>query len=242
MSEAADAGRRGGSGATPDEVPEYRYIAARLRGRANRVTRRCQMLLRPILLLPFPVLLLLSNNTSFAQESAPQEDSIAELAFSDETLQLRYIDTGDHLDIEGSRLTGAFFLSEARDVVLSAGLQLPADFGLGPVSFTFGPQLYAALLDEENSDVMAMSIGTEVRLDVAPSMGLAVTGQAFYAPDILTFGSADNLVDLSARVEIDLADRLILFGGIRLFEFDLTEGEGERTLQDEVFAGFGYRF
>lgn len=200
------------------------------------------MLFRSFLLLSFATLLLLSN-ASIAQKSAPQEpDSIAEFAFSDETLQLRYIDTGDHFGIEGSRLAGAFFLSEARDVVLSAGMQVPADFDLGPLSFMFGPQLYAALLDEENSDIMAMTIGVEVRLDVAPSMGLAATGQAYYAPDILTFGSADNLVDLSARLEVGLSDRLILFGGVRLFEFDLTEGEGERTLQDELFAGFGYKF
>jgi hypothetical protein len=199
------------------------------------------MLLRPILLLSFMALLLLSNK-SIAQETEPEEDSIAEIALSEEALQLRYIDTGDYFGVDGSQLSGTFFLSEARDVVLSAGVQLPADFDLGPLSFTFGPQLYAALLDEENSDVMAITIGTEVRLDVAPSYGFAVTGQAYYAPDVLTFGSADNLVDLSARVEFGLADRLIVFGGLRLFEFDLTEGEGERTLQDEVFVGFGYRF
>jgi hypothetical protein len=199
------------------------------------------MLLQPILLLALIALLLIPAS-SIAQEAESELDSSAEIQLSDETLQLRYIDTGDHLGIEGSRLTGAFFLSEARDVVLSAGLQMPANIDLGPVTFTFGPQLYAALLDEENSDIMAMSIGTDVRLDLAPSLGLAVTGQAYYAPDILTFGSADNVVDLSARLEVGLADRLILFGGVRLFEFDLTEGEGDRTLQDEVFAGFGYRF
>jgi hypothetical protein len=179
---------------------------------------------------------------SSAQQPQTEFDSTAEIQLSDETLQLRYIDTGDHLGIEESRLAGAFFLSESRDVVLSAGLQLLANIDLGPLALTFGPQVYAALLEEENSDTMAMSIGTEVRLDLAPSLGLAVTGQAYYARDILTFGSADNIVDLSARLEVGVADQLIVFGGVRLFEFDLTEGEGERTLQDELFAGFGYRF
>jgi hypothetical protein len=125
---------------------------------------------------------------------------------------------------------------------LSAGLQFPTDFDLGPLSLTFGPQLYAALLDEDNSDVMAISIGTEVRFDLIRSLDLAIVGHAYYAPDILTFGSGDNLTDLSARLEVGLADRLTLFGGWRWFEFDLTEGGGERTLQDEAFAGFGYQF
>ena len=199
-------------------------------------------MLRPIIL-PLALIALLQFPVhSFAQGTESQEDSIAEIALSEEALQLRYIDEGDYFGMDGSLMTGTFFLSEARDVVLSAGVQLPADIDLGPLSFTFGPQLYVALLDEENSDVMSITIGTDVRLDIAPSMGLAVTGQAYYGPDVLTFGSADNLVDLSARLEVGLADQLILFGGMRWFEFDLTEGEGDRTLQDEVFVGFGYRF
>jgi hypothetical protein len=221
---------------------DYRGIAVHTARPVRWHKEASRMLLRSIGLLACCVSPLVFSNTAIAQQDGTAEDRTAEIALSDETLQLRYIDTGDHFDIEESRLTGAFFLSEERDVVLSAGLQVPADLGLGPLSFTFGPQLYAALLEEENSDVMAMSVGLEVRLDIAPSMGLAVTGQAYYAPDILTFGSADNIVDLSARAEVGLAERLILFGGVRLFEFDLAEGEGDRSLQDEVFVGFGYRF
>jgi hypothetical protein len=58
----------------------------------------------------------------------------------------------------------------------------------------------------------------------------------------MTFGSADNLTDLGARVEIRAAPRLLVFGGMRWFEFDLTDGSGERTLQEEVFVGAGWRF
>jgi hypothetical protein len=194
-------------------------------------------------LAPIALVAFAPTTTVFSQERDDSDQyPVAEIALSDETVQLRYVDTSDFLDVEDSRLSGAFFLSEDRDVVLSAGAQFPTDLELGPLSFTFGPQVYAALLDEENSDIIALSLGVEMRLDVIPSLGVAVAGQAHYAPDVLTFGSADNIVDLSARLEVGLADRLILFGGIRLFEFDLIEGEGERTLQDELFAGFGYRF
>lgn len=195
---------------------------------------------------PQPILvgmtLLVVSSLSIAQDSADEGDSVGEIAVSDETLQLRYYDQGDYVGVEGSQLAGAFFLSEDRDVVLSAGLQFPTDFDLGPLTLTFGPQLYAALLDEENTDVMAVSIGAEARFDLIRSLRLAVAGHAYYAPDVLTFGSADNLTDLGARLEVGLADRITVFGGMRWFEFDLTEGGGERTLQEELFAGFGYRF
>lgn len=178
---------------------------------------------------------------AMAQQTQPLGSS-AELALSDDTIQLRYLTAGDKVGVDGGRLSGTFFLSEERDIVLSAGLLFPSTLDLGRLTIAFGPQLYAALLEEENNDVMSISVGVEARLLLNQSMGLALSGQAYYAPDILTFGSADNLTDLSARLELGVAPRVIAFGGMRWFEFDLVENAGERTLQEELFVGFGYRF
>jgi hypothetical protein len=187
------------------------------------------------------VSLALVANLAEAQERA-SANSLGELALSNDTLQLRYETGGGMVGVDRSRLSGAFFLSEERDIVLSAGLTFPTDIELGPLSVAVGPQVYAALLEDENSDVMSVSVGAQVRFWLNRRRGMAVAGHAYYAPDILTFGSADSLTDLSARAEIGLGDRAIAFGGMRWFEFDLTEGGGERTLQEELFVGFGYRF
>jgi hypothetical protein len=187
-------------------------------------------------------LLALMLNPAEAAENDFADGSIGELALSNDTLQLRYVAGGQMVGVDNSRFSGAFFLSEERDIVLSAGLVFPAGIDLGPLSVAVGPQVYAALLEDENNDVMSVSVGAEVRFLLNRRTGLAVAGHAYYAPDILTFGSADNLTDLMARAEIGLGDQAIAFGGMRWFEFDLTAGGGERTLQEEVFVGFGYRF
>jgi hypothetical protein len=176
-----------------------------------------------------------------AQEDDAGRRGAAELALSNDTLDIRYRGSGDVVGVDGSGLTGAFFLSEQRDIVLSGGLLFPLDLGIERLSIQLGPQLYAALLEEENNDVMAVSVGAEARYLLFEDLGLAIAGRAYYAPDILTFGSADKLTDLSARVELGVASRIVVFGGMRWFEFDLTEGGGERTLQEEIFVGFGYR-
>jgi hypothetical protein len=119
---------------------------------------------------------------------------------------------------------------------------MPTNLDLGRLSVLLGTQVYAALLEEENNDVMSVSVGAELRYLLNERLGLALAGHAYYAPDILTFGSADNLTDFAARVELALADRVTAFGGMRWFEFDLTEGLGERTLQEEIYVGLGYRF
>lgn len=189
-----------------------------------------------------PSLTLLMVTDVAAQSRDSDVASTGELALSNDTLQLRYIGSGGAVGVEGSRLTGAVFLAEERDFVLSAGLLFPVQFGIDRLQLSFGPQVYAALLRDENDDVMAVSVGTEARFFIDPRRGLAISGQAYYSPDILTFGSADNLTDLSARLEINVASQLQAFAGMRWFEFDLTDGSGERTLQEEVFVGVGYRF
>jgi hypothetical protein len=175
------------------------------------------------------------------QRDADANEQRGEIAVSNDTLQLRYVGKDGGVG-GGGQLTGAFFLSEQRDIVLSAGALFPASLDFGRLSLRFGPQAYAALLEEENNDVMAMSVGAEARFVLNERMGLALSGQAFYAPDVLTFGAADSLTDLSARAELQVAPQMLAFGGMRWFEFDLVEGGGERTLQEEVFVGVGYRF
>ena len=194
------------------------------------------------LLAALAVSVLIVTTVAEAQEREPVSGSMGEFALSNDTLQARFETDGRMVGSDRSRFSSAFFLSEERDIVLSAGLAFPADLNLGRLSLAVGPQVYAALLDDENSDVMSLSVGAQARFLLNRERRLAVSGHAYYAPDILTFGSADNLTDLSARVEVGLASRVIAFGGMRWFEFDLTEGEGERTLQEEVFVGFGYRF
>jgi len=184
--------------------------------------------------------------TAHAQDRDRGSAQIGEIALSDDTFQLRYLGREGGVG-SGGQLDGAFFLSEERDIVLSAGVQfpagLPADMSFGRrLSLSFGPRAYAALLQEENNDVLALSAGVRARFLVNRRMGLAISGEAFYAPDIITFGTADHLTDLSARAELQMGPDLVAFGGMRWFEFDLIEGGGTRTLQEELFFGIGYRF
>ncbi|MFL6617716.1 MAG: YfaZ family outer membrane protein, partial [Povalibacter sp.] len=173
----------------------------------------------------FAFLMLLSAaSVTQAQETAIPTRPMGEVSLSNDTAQLRYISNGDAVGVSQSRFMGSFLLSEQRDVVLSAAVLFPTGLDLGRLSVTFGPQVYAALLQDENSDVMAVSVGTQLRFLLNRNLGLAISGEAFYAPDILTFGSADNLTDLSARVEIAAASKVTAFAGMRWFEFDLTEG------------------
>jgi hypothetical protein len=181
---------------------------------------------------------LLIGMPALAQQIEETTDAAAELALSNDTLEVRYLSKID--DADDGRLVGGVFLGEERDVVLNAAMMFGVDLDRR-FDLSFGPQLYAALLRDENEDVMALSLGGEMRFYFDPQRRFAVSGRAFYAPDILSFGSADNLTDLSARAEMQVSERVMGFAGMRWFEFDLTDGSGERTLQEEVFVGLRYQ-
>ncbi len=155
---------------------------------------------------------------------------------SDETAQLRYIDPEEILGRDNSEISYTLFLSEDRDVVGSAAAMMDTNLSVGQFNIRVGPQAYVGLLSEENNDVFALSFGVDARLNLARNQGIAIAGSAFWSPDVLTFGSADNLTDFMARVEAQLTNRLLGFAGYRWFELDLLDRQ-ERKLQNEIFAG-----
>lgn len=167
----------------------------------------------------------------------PSERAI-EVALSDEALQFRYRSDGSIVNVKQGRLYAGLFVSEDRDVVGSAALLVPIDVPLGKrLSLQLGPQAYMALLsDEENSDVLALALGAELRFALLSERQIELVGSGYYSPDVITFGSADNLFDLEARIEARLTERAVGILGARWFELDLTTGD-ERTLQDELFLG-----
>jgi hypothetical protein len=175
-----------------------------------------------------------------AQRARGEESRSVELSLSDEAGEARYRAPSSIGGQPNTEVSYALFLSEDRDLVGSAAVLFGTDLDFGPLQVRLGPQAYAALLDEENEDVFALAIGASARFDIVPDRGVAIVGNANWSPDILTFGSADNLTDMMARAEMRLSDRVIGFAGYRWFRLDLTMRD-RTTLQNELFAGINWQ-
>jgi hypothetical protein len=176
-----------------------------------------------------------------AQES--QTSSSGEIAVSEESLQLRYVRprTQPGGNIEAGQLGFGMFLNEERDIVASANYYVEASrLRMNRLNILVGPVAYAALLSEENTDVFALGLGAEARYRLLRNPEVTIVGRAVYAPDILTFGAADNVWDVIARAEVPITNRVTGFGGFRLFEIDLVDGKTE--LEESIHFGLRYRF
>ena len=68
----------------------------------------------------------------------------------------------------------------------------------------------------------------------------SVTLAVFYAPDIVTFGHADNVKDASLRLMARLRNGTDVFVGFRTFEIDLDVMD--REVDDNMHFGFRRSF
>jgi hypothetical protein len=111
------------------------------------------------------------------------------------------------LNVERSRFMGDILLAEERDLVFCGAPLFPTDLDLGRRHRRWS-RTYAAPLRDENSDVLSISAGATLQYEPDARRQVTLVGEAFYAPDVLKFGTVDNLTDLTARVELGFGQRM----------------------------------
>ena len=134
---------------------------------------------------------------------------------SDEVLFAQYERSAARYDFENARVHLGFMFTEERDTVFQAGLSLDASF-VSSFRLSFGTRLYAALLSDENNDAFAGAIGGELAYQLPfEKLPLELSTSLYYAPDVLTFGQGDRVIDWQIDVTLPFRSQLSVFTGIR---------------------------
>jgi len=174
-----------------------------------------------------------SNNqvaaTSISRDSA-SEGNGGEFYASDRAAQFTYERFGSLSDsIGNSRTTLSFVFSEARDVVLIGGAYWDAEpTFLTGLRLSFGVKAYGGLIGIENQDAIAFGGSIEGYYPLPiEEFPLTVSAGFGAAPDILSFGQADNVIDWFARIGLRASDTIDVFFGFRFLQFDTQPGDTE---------------
>jgi hypothetical protein len=169
-------------------------------------------------------------------------DRFIELYVSDNAIQAQY---GQELRIEGFGVIearGGFFYNETRDLIAVAdGLLLignQAERRL--IEVNVGTRLYGAFLNAENEDTFAVGFGGEAQYFFTRDQRSSLKLTAFYAPDILTFGIANNVEDIGLRLQTRIREATDIYVGYRSLEIETTLGK--RDVDDNVHIGFRRSF
>jgi len=159
---------------------------------------------------------------------------------SDEVLFAQYERSAARYDFENARVHLGFMFTEERDTVFQAGLSLDASF-VSSFRLSFGTRLYAALLSDENNDAFAGAIGGELAYQLPfEKLPLELSTSLYYAPDVLTFGQGDRVIDWQIDVTLPFRSQLSVFTGIRFLQVDTRPGD--REIDNRLHIGIRWDF
>lgn len=174
------------------------------------------------------------------QQAAPIDHAI-ELYISNDALQAQYVRMIDLGDLGPTEVRGGFFYNESRDLVGTGDLlaSVGDEVNVRSLELRVGTRVYGAFLAPEDEDVFSVALGAEAEYYFNTARTTSVTLGLFYAPDIITFGSADNVKDATLRFMTNLRDGTEVFFGFRMLEIDLPI---DREVDDNMHIGFRRSF
>ena len=159
---------------------------------------------------------------------------------SDEVLFAQFERSAARYDFERARVHLGFMFTEDRDTVFQGGLAFDASF-VSSFRLSFGTRLYGILLGEENNDAFAAGIGGELAYQLPfESLPLELSTSLYYAPDVLTFGQGDRVIDWQLDVAIPFRSQLSIFTGIRFLQVDTRPGDTE--IDNRLHVGIRWDF
>ncbi len=168
-----------------------------------------------------------------------------ELAVTDDTLQGRFLTDAGLVGLEGNTIGFGLLVSDDRDIVGSVEFLAPGvlrDLLPDFLQVSLGARGLVGFLDDPDDDVFGIAPGAAARVRLplgGPPMYIA--GDFFYAPDILTFGDADSVMDFNVRYELQFLQNTTGFVGYRLLDFD-REDRGKDEIVDTFNVGLRFAF
>jgi YfaZ precursor len=166
-------------------------------------------------------------------------DHAIEVYISEDAFQAQYLRDVRVTQLGATVVRAGVFYNEDRDLIAIGDLL--AEVG-GPevqrrVQWRIGTRVYGAFLNIEDQDVFGIGIGGEAQYFLGRNRNASILLGAYYSPDILTFGLANNVGDATLRIQFRLSEGTDVFAGFRSFKIDTTTG-GDRDVDDNLHVGF----
>ena len=157
-----------------------------------------------------------------------------ELSISDEIIDLRFAASYEQ-DFSG---TFALLHADHNDVKSDQMSYTFATRGtIDRVDITLGTRLFLLGVDSDGGFGAALGIGANANV-----MGkVFVTGEVFYAPEIITGGDFNSTLDAELRLCYQLIDNGLLYIGYRQFEVD-GKKSGKQDIYEDPFIGIKFTF
>jgi hypothetical protein len=167
---------------------------------------------------------------------------------SGKTIDVQYYRELRIEDVGPMQASAGILYNESRDLVgiFDALVYLGDQARQREIEVSVGSRVFAAFLNQENEDTLGVGFGGQAEWFFNQKRRSSLRLSAFYAPDILTFGIANNIRDYAMDLQTKIgANRpTFAFVGFRHLEVDTVKEavSGNRNLDNEIHIGFRRTF
>ncbi len=156
----------------------------------------------------------------------------------DTSAQLQYKAALGGTNLGKSELDFGAIYNQNNNLLGEVGLLVKDDVGGNAPGLSAGIGLKAlsARIATANINASALALGGMLRYSPPAERRLAFVGQLYYAPSIITFGSANNYLETGARVEYELIPQAVVYLGYRNIAFNLNN-RGSNTFDSGFNIG-----
>ncbi|MEO8445625.1 MAG: YfaZ family outer membrane protein [Gammaproteobacteria bacterium] len=144
---------------------------------------------------------------------------------------------------DGLRLEGGWLHDSDEGDLVHAGFLVTGDAAPGNQKVTAGVGARLAFLDADGSgrEGYALGVGGSLRWVVPRYDRIAVSGEAYWAPNILSGGDAEGYIDSSIRVGYSVTRKAEVYVGARYAGADFDK-RPSMLFDTGLHAGFNLRF
>lgn len=177
------------------------------------------------------LVLMLCSTTSFAQ--------IFTIQIGENSGRFHYTSNPVGKVLGPLELNGGLMFNDDDDYSINFGAHVRGENLDAPLLVAVGVRGYYTRA--RSSDAFSIAIGADVNWMPLSVPGLEVGGYVYGAPDILSFGDGERLLDYGARVGYQIIPLATIFLGYQNFDVDI-ESKGRATLDDGFMLGVHFRF
>lgn len=162
---------------------------------------------------------------------------------SDDAAYLTYLTRAEGFAYDGADIGLGVLFTDEDDWLASGKLLVMGPPGVQGSRFQLGAgvKAYAVDIDRVDDQVFGVGIGGAVRYQLPTQAPLSLAVEGYYAPDVTAFSGAEDIIDLSGRVELEIAAGTRAYVGLRVLEVDAERG-GEAELDDGLHVGVRLTF
>ncbi|MDQ7074828.1 MAG: YfaZ family outer membrane protein [Gammaproteobacteria bacterium] len=175
--------------------------------------------------------------------SAVVNASSLDISLSSKTANFQFLSDASALGSGGADIGVGVFYDDSSNYMANANILVvghPASESL-PMQLGVGAKAYVASLDGTDESVAAVGLGGIARYIVPADIPVGLTLEAYYAPPITSFSDTEEVIQVEARVEVNVMPSARAYLGYRYLNTRLKLS-GDVTLDDRLHVGIRLNF